>query len=157
MKGILAVASVVGALVLAAVMIGSGGFRAAASQGCTNHSFIGAYGYTGTGSVYQAGQEVGDFAAAGWLVADGQGNMHGKQEGTGLGAPTGPQTFTGTYTVNADCTGHATTVFVGSPPNTYHFVIVEGGEQVDVAQTSPGSVLDFTLQKLSDGGDGGND
>ena len=157
MKGMFAIASLAGLLLVAVATSGSGSLRAVASQGCTNHSLRGAYGYQGTGTIYQAGQEVGDFAAAGRVVFDGNGNLQGKQEGTNLGSPSGPQIFSGTYTVDSDCTGDATVVFVGmpqgTPASTYHFAIVEGGEQIDAAQTSEGGVLGFSLQKQSEGGD----
>src|SRR5438132_12490519 len=87
MKGMFAIASLAGLLLVAVATSGSGSLRAVASQGCTNHSLRGAYGYQGTGTIYQAGQEVGDFAAAGRVVFDGNGNLQGKQEGTNVGSP----------------------------------------------------------------------
>ena len=76
--------------------------RGAAASGphCSNKTAVGSWGFTSTGSI----PVIGLVAAVGIFTADGAGNLSGSQTRSLAGA-IADETFTGTYTVNSDCTG----------------------------------------------------
>ena len=60
-------------------------------------------------------------------------------------------TFTGTYTVNSDCTG---TYTVQNPMGlTVHafFVIADGGNELRIVITNPGTVINCVARRLFPG------
>src|SRR2546428_13373006 len=76
-------------------------------EGCTNASLKGVYAFASSGSVHTATGELGDIAAFGRIVFDGRGGDTEISQASIFGAQN-PDTQTGTYTVNPDCTGSAT-------------------------------------------------
>jgi hypothetical protein len=52
-------------------------------------------------------------------------------------------TFTGTYSVNADCTG-AKTITLNGQPLHYALVLVDHGREIETGGTDPGTLLAFT-------------
>ena len=99
------------------------------SQTCTNASFSGPYGYTISGVVI-VNSDGGFYSVAesGVVTADGSGNLKGSDTNSQSGQIQS-QTFTGTYTVNSDCTG---AVMVVGSLGTSHFnvVIVDSGQEI---------------------------
>jgi len=73
---------------------------AASGPHCSSKTAIGSWGFTSTGSI----PVIGPVAAVGIFTADGSGNLSGSQTRSLAGA-IADETFTGTYTVNSDCTG----------------------------------------------------
>src|ERR1700681_1412603 len=67
---------------------------------CSNATLHGSYGLHATGTV----NGVGDFAAVGRFAFDGKGNLTGKLFVRVNGNNVEPPEFTGTYSVNPDCT-----------------------------------------------------
>jgi len=79
------------------------------------------------------------FADVGLLVSNGAGKLLVTQSSSVDGQITRFYTFTGSYTVNANCTGSLTlfTGTIGIPIN-YDFVIVAGGTQLLLVGTDQG-------------------
>jgi hypothetical protein len=110
-----------------------------AEQGnCGTHTLRGDYGLVGTG-VRGLGPGVSEtFATISMVTYDGQGGFtaigvsHGQTTGVRAGLP-----VTGTYHVNADCTGGQTTNIPGVPPLEDSFVIVDNGREVRTVVVAP--------------------
>ena len=81
---------------------------AAQARSCSLQGVSGRYGYTTSGSI----PTLGAVAAVGHISLDASGNLTGAQTASFNGAIV-PETLSGNYTVNADCTGTATV-------NVYH-------------------------------------
>ena len=81
---------------------------AAQARSCSLSGVAGAYGYTTSGSI----PTLGAIAGLGHITLDSAGNLTGAQTVSFNGTIV-PETLSGTYTVNADCTGTATI-------NVYH-------------------------------------
>jgi hypothetical protein len=95
------------------------GVRAEDRANCSDATLNGSYGLHATGSVIG----VGDFAAVGRFVFDGKGSLTAKLFVRINGNNVEPPEFTGTYTVNPDCT--VTDSWGGS---THVSVIVDEGK-----------------------------
>jgi hypothetical protein len=76
---------------------------AAQARSCSLQGVSGRYGYTTTGTI----PTLGAVAALGHVTLDASGNLTGAQTASFNGAIV-PETLSGTYTVNVDCTGTAT-------------------------------------------------
>jgi hypothetical protein len=96
-----------GVIFLAALM-GTPAAALAHSQSCSLRGAAGKYGYTTSGTI----PTLGAVAGVGNITLDPSGNLSGAQTVSFNGAIV-PETLSGTYTVNADCTGTATV-------NVYH-------------------------------------
>ena len=86
------------------------------------------------------------FAEAALFVFDGRGNLSGTSTVNFAGVVT-PVTFTGTYTVNTNCTGSLT---LGAGDNgTIHrdLVITDGGKEVEFVSTDSGVVVAGYMKK----------
>lgn len=81
---------------------------AANARSCSLSGVAGTYGYTTNGSI----PALGAVAGMGHITLDSSGNATGAQTVSFNGAIV-PETLSGTYSVNADCTGTATI-------NVYH-------------------------------------
>jgi hypothetical protein len=85
-------------------LAGLAGIAPAAQAGsCSLQGVSGRYGYTTSGSI----PTLGAVAAVGHITLEASGNLTGAQTASFNGAIV-PETLSGTYTVNADCTGTAT-------------------------------------------------
>jgi hypothetical protein len=84
---------------------------------------------------------AGPFAGVNLETFDGDGVLTGRGIGN-LNGNIVPVTFTGVYTVNADCTG-TYTVQVSPLGLTTHasFVIDDGGNELQIIITDPGTVI----------------
>jgi hypothetical protein len=90
------------------MLIGSPAFAHGRSQSCSLRGVAGSYGYTTSGTI----PTLGGVAAVGRISLDDDGNLSGAQTTSFNGAIV-QETLSGTYSVNADCTGTATV-------NVYH-------------------------------------
>jgi len=86
------------AVVLAALL------PAAHGQSCSLARAAGTYGVTNSGTVVG----VGPRAAVGIITLDAAGNLTNGKATSSLNGSITDETFSGTYTVNADCTGTTT-------------------------------------------------
>ena len=139
-----------GGMIALALTLASGSTQrgAYAREGCTNHSLRGAYGFATDGQAFGASGEFAEIAAAGRIVFDGHGNLAGRETESLNGAVTEP-TFSGTYSVQPDCTG--TTTIHSDLTTNLRFMLVEGGQEVNVIDTDPGVVAagQITRQELT--------
>jgi hypothetical protein len=104
------------ASVLAILILGGGSAMAqsqeTAAPSCTISNIAGSYAFTAIGSVSPSTDTP--FAAVGVLNIDANGNASGSDTANALGVAVA-RTFTGTITVNSDCTGTVNLNFVGAP------------------------------------------
>jgi len=102
------------------------------SAACTNANLVGVWGY-------QVGAAVGAF------TADGNGHLTGSQTVSENGV-IGTQTYTGTYSILANCTGSLTVSFMGGGSSTSNFVLDDAKKGAQVINTDSGAVAQgFTL------------
>ena len=120
-----------------------------ADNTCSAQTLNGAYTYTLRGG-YIGDQygDVFDFAAAGRFVADGNGTFSGTEttsqgESISKAAP-----YTGTYTVNDDCTG--TMIFKNSQGNVIanmDIVITNNAKEIEMIETDSGTNISGRAQQ----------
>lgn len=89
-------------------------------------SLNGAYGYVGQAFA----DKFRPAAAIGRATFDGKGNLVGFYKAIEEGALSGKVTYKGTYTVDADGTGHLITYFDKGGSDSSDFVIVDGGREI---------------------------
>jgi hypothetical protein len=97
---------------------------------CSNQTLSGAYGFTITGDILNAGLPIRGLALQRY---DGRGNITQVDHLVTGGYPPSQDWTpgTGTYTVNADCTGVGVINSPSNPvPINIHFVIVDQGDQI---------------------------
>ena len=108
---------------------------------CSNATLEGDYGFilTGTRPTPNPGVPVETVVGVAITNFDGNGNLtqtdniHGSV--TGFTAP--DRKGTGTYTINADCSGTMTLSDPGSPTLTLRIVVVDNGNEVRAAVVDP--------------------
>jgi hypothetical protein len=93
---------------------------------CTNASFVGVWGF-------QIGTGVGQ------LTADGSGHITAGSDTVNQNGTVINQTFTGTYSVAANCTGNLTINFVGGGTATASFVLDNGNKGAQIIETTAGA------------------
>jgi len=91
------------AVLLATPVVSIDATAQAHNRHCSDASVIGRCGFTTEGTILG----VGDVAAVGIVAFDSQGIVSGKQTRS-LSGQVADETFSGTYTMNADCTGTET-------------------------------------------------
>lgn len=98
---------------------------------CSNKSLSGVYGFRFDGSAPFAFLTVGvnDF--------DGQGHFTAT-ESINVGGVSVPSSFSGTYSINANCTGTLTAQFDNGMTGNLYLSIVHGGDDVYAMFTDPG-------------------
>lgn len=116
--------------------------RLAATNTCSLQSLSGPYSYVFTGSGKDHADRRG-FSAVGLFVSDGNGNLTGTDTTSNSGVITTSRTWTGTYNLNADCTGTAT--FTGIGP--MYLVLTNNNQNVNLIQTDQGSDVLGTAQQ----------
>jgi hypothetical protein len=114
---------------------------------CSLATLRGTYQYAADG-VRVGGATAGPFALAGQSTFDGRGGVSGVFSASFGGTIVRGGAFTGTYTVNPDCTGTETGAGGGM---TIHFdnFIRPDGRLVASVQTDPGSVSSTVLTRAS--------
>jgi hypothetical protein len=105
---------------------------------CTNSTVSGTYFYLLNGNML-SGTQVSPYVELGKLVADGAGRVSGSSHAS-VGGSISPYTFTGTYSVQSNCTGTMTLVVNSKSSGSFTFQVVNGGQGVMVAFSSPGVV-----------------
>jgi hypothetical protein len=117
-----------------------------AQGGCTNATLTGAYAHAMNGFFYYSDGSQGVFAAAARTVADGNGGFTGTETVNFDGTPQKAQAYTGTYTVNSDCTGTAS--FKDSNGTVdVAFVITNGGKQAQMVSSAADFIVSGTLNQ----------
>ena len=119
-----------------------------AQSGCSNATLTGNYGLSFGGFQIQHGtQRSVPFYGAGLATFDGAGNASATFSFGVNGKISTNQPYTGTYTVNSDCTGSVTAT-PGSGGDNFAVVILSGGAEVLAVDISAGETLtaDFKRQ-----------
>lgn len=106
-------------------------------RGCSPRTLRGDYGLVGTGTRGLGPGMSETFATISMVTYDGEGTFtaEGVSHGQTTGVRGGP--VSGTYFVNADCTGGQTTYIPGVPPLEDRFVIVDDGREVRTVVVAP--------------------
>lgn len=120
----------------------------AQDQACSAASLNGAFGYSLKGTVYDSQYYTYLIGAVGRIVADGNGAVTGTMSLNFDGTAARTQ-FTGTYTIDADCTGTMaiSTTLVGSNGTThFDFVILDDGKTVELVQTDSPFIVTGTMK-----------
>jgi hypothetical protein len=134
--------------------VSSGTLRLMADAPCSAGILNGnSYGYASHGLV-AAGNGNGfprvggfvPFANAGQIFFRADGSVSGVDNLNFGGVVMPGQHVAGTYIVNADCTG-TTTMTIAGVDNSWHFVLLQGGDQVIFVATPSGVVWAGTLTK----------
>jgi hypothetical protein len=143
-----------------AALTGSNAFKLHANpQACTTAILRGGYG-AGTTGLINTSANPNDirirtfvpFAEAVYFLFDGNGNLSGSSTAD-FGGLISPVTFTGTYTVNANCTGSLTVDAGASGIVHRDLVIVDAGKEVEFVSTDPGVVIAGYMKKQRVGGE----
>lgn len=114
---------------------------AAKAAGCSNATLKGAYADQDTGTIVG----VGPFAGVNLDTFDGK----GKISISGISSLNGSVSAgveTGTYHVNSDCTGTYTVTGGGITIDAF-FVINQGGNELQIVITDPGTVINCIARK----------
>ena len=121
-----------------------------AHSGCTGDTLTGNYGFTFTGFSLQQGtngkSESFPFYGAGTAAFDGERNVSANFAFSLNGDISTNNPYTGTYSVNSDCTGSMTAT-PGSGGDNFALVILGGGAEVLGVDTSTGEPLTIDLKK----------
>ena len=115
---------------------------------CSLASVSGSYGYTSAGFVATPTGAFVPAAAAGRIVFDRHGNVAGTQTRVVAGSAL-DETYSGTYTVNADCTGSFTVVVQpDTRTSTVNLVWTDNAKGASAVFTNPGFVLTATARRI---------
>jgi len=114
----------------------------AGDKGCSNASLKGTFAHTITGSTSAPPPFGGPFGGVGRTTYDGNGRVSGTQT-VNVNGNVLRQTYSGTYTVNPDCTGSSTLTFDIPMGLVGHgdFVIDDNGNEIRSVESDPGSVI----------------
>jgi len=122
---------------------------------CTNKSLSGVFNAAESGSDFTpAGVENGDDSLFFTIHFDGRGHEFGSAT-LSINGSSFPDTFTGTYHVNPDCTGSASNTFASGGSDHVNFVIVEQGNEVKFFNSEPGIVFAGTMDRMASGDQSG--
>lgn len=140
--------STIAGAVAAAALLGAALHGAAAAQArprsrCSAATLSGSYGFSVSGTNLRIGQ----FAMVGRFASDGKGSFTGLAAQSINGTIT-RRTLTGTYKVEADCTGSATLDLANGSKGTMMFVIVDQGNELFFLMTDPGIIESGTAKRI---------
>jgi hypothetical protein len=112
------------------------------ASGCNQATIKGSYGFLFSG--FEDNNGISPFTGVGPVTFDGKGNFSGSLF---LGPPdtssSGP--ISGTYTVNADCTGSLNGT---NGTNNFAFVIVSGGAEILMVNLTSGQWFTVDAKKI---------
>lgn len=123
-----------------ALALGLASTANAGNKGCSLATLKGTFADKDTGFITAPPEVAGPFAGVALETFDGDGALTGTGHLSLNGTPS-QGTFTGTYTVNPDCTG--TYTVQNSLGLTVHafFVIDDGGNELQIVISDPGTVI----------------
>jgi len=120
----------------------------ALAASCSQVGIAGDYGYSFSGFVATPTGTFVPVAGAGKITFDKHGNVSGTQTRSLAGSAL-DETFSGTYSVNADCTGSFTVVVQpDTRTSTVNLVWTDDTNGVSAAFTNPGFVISVTARRL---------
>ena len=137
------------ALVTAAFAIWAGTALPARAEHCSRGSVAGSYGYTTEGFVTAPNGVILPAVAVGRITFDGNGTVGGTQTRVVAGSAL-DETYSGTFTVNSDCTGSFTVnVLPDARTSTVNLVWTENTNSAVAVFTTPGFTLSATARRIS--------
>jgi hypothetical protein len=137
------------ALITLTILLHTASLSFAGGPSCSMNKVSGSYGYTTSGFVLAPNGVFVPAAAAGKINFDTQGNVSGTQTRVVAGSALA-ETYSGTYTVNADCTGDFTVVVQpDTRTSSVHLVWTDNAKGVSAVFTTPGFVLTATASRIS--------
>lgn len=138
-------------LVLVGVF-GVGAAPEAQAQQCSNATIRGSYGFHAFATVVSPGSSGTPRSIIGLFTMDGRGSWTTVLIINDNGVVS-QRPDSGTYVVNADCTG----TFYPASGGTVEIVVVDGGKEFYQMRSNPASIVMFAVsQRLSSGDGGGN-
>jgi hypothetical protein len=117
----------------------------AANKGCSNASLMGTFAYTTIGSFVAAPAPLGPYAEVGTQTFDGIGTTTTAGTSSTSGS-VAQSTSSGTYTVNADCTGTFILPIAPGISAHYFFVIADTLDSFQAVCTDPVAVITRTAR-----------
>jgi hypothetical protein len=143
------------ALIGVGLLVGSQGYAQGAEDDskvtCSEATLHGTYLFAYQGVEIKDNDHHVPFATAGYEVYDGEGNSNGVATTSVEGEVPRKETFSGTYTVNEDCTGTSSY----TDGTHYDDFIAPDGSMLTFVQTDPGFVaaayeLQGTAKRVGD-------
>lgn len=122
----------------------SGYAQAQGTANCSNAGIKGTLGFHGGG--WNVSKSLIPVAFVAQVKADGAGNVSGTQQGS-FGGSIYSVSLSGTYMVNANCTGTITYTMSGGSTSHGNFVLVNGGASLLSIQTDAGVIATAFTQK----------
>jgi hypothetical protein len=126
--------------------------KAQVYKGCSNATLLGTFAYTVTGSFVAAPAPLGPYAEVGAQTFDGNGGTSAAGMSNTNGS-VASATQSGTYTVNADCTGTFILQIAPGIASHYFFVISNSGAAYQAVCLDPVAVITRSGAKLYPGRD----
>jgi hypothetical protein len=126
--------------------------KAQVNKGCNNATLLGTFAYTVTGSFVAAPAPLGLYAEAGAQTFDGNGGTATAGMSNNNGNVS-PSITSGTYTVNADCTGTFSLQIAPGIASHYFFVIANNGSAYQAVCLDPVAVITRIGTRLYPGRD----
>ena len=121
----------------------------AQARECSLANVAGSYGYTASGFVATSPGTFVPAAAEGRLTFDGKGHVNGIQTRVVAGSSL-DETFSGTYSVNPNCTGSFTVlVEPDTRTSTVDLVWTDNTKGASAVFTTPGFILTATGRRIS--------
>jgi len=120
-----------------------------AQSACDATSLSGGYSYSLSGYAYDSSGNVYILASVGRMAPDGAGNLAGS-ETFDLDGTIQQRKYTGTYTMNSDCTGSMVwQVTQGNSTSTTHadFSAANNSREINFIQTDTDVILSGTFKK----------
>jgi hypothetical protein len=114
-----------------------------AQTGCSATSLSVPYSYNFAGTFYDTAGNVYVYGDVGVMSADGNGNLTGSDTVSKDGT-IGQRTFTGTYTVNANCSGSAKFQFSDKSTTSMDFAMGNSGKAMNFIDTDTNVVVTGT-------------
>lgn len=119
---------------------------AAQTHRCNLHSLSGSYGANITGTFFLSPTMPVPLASVGIETFDGAGNSAGSGT-TSFNGMVSSGTDSGVYTVERNCTGTLTVTFSNGFVITNNFVLVDGGKELFIIQTTTGTVISGVMKR----------
>ena len=113
------------------------------AEQCSDASFKGTYGASCEGTIVG----VGPLAVVSVLTADGNGNISGVETLSVNGVITSGVSLTGTYSVDADCTGSIVTTAPDGAVTDHDFVLDDNKKEFRLMPTETGFVAVCIFRK----------
>jgi len=124
------------------------------NKGCSTATLQGSFAFNGTGFIVSPPVVAGPLATVMTLTLDGKGDATSAVGSSSQNGNIGPQTETGTYDVNSDCTGTlVVTISPGGFTAHYLFVIDRSGDELQIICTDSGVVFSATARRQFPVGD----